>query len=1066
MLELNNVFKPTILGIFIIFVFCINPITNTAINENLNKDSESTPNLNSNLEKGSDYTQLSQRKLVEESQRQVANFENNEKFSLKSSLNEEYLNLSVNDLVTFIQSIYENFEFRDVARGTTSYHTTIAAMQTLSILKMTGLEEYIVPNEITTRTNIIDNLKLISPEGVSCSQITSEDKVCGYSIDKSQNTPSLSGTFGAIMSIKLLGNPGLILGTLSEFIVRWIINENLITNSTHTYFRDSSSNVDEISILDNYWAIASLELLGFNFNNNLSLVQDLVDTFQDLWVIDTGFFHFNDFDDGLSTLVKNYYATSALLSLNRSTSIDLPFWNNVINDLPKWIGEFQIDSGVYQGGFSTPPSISPNVVDTGAALAILSILNNSWSEINLTEAINFLLMNQYTSSSGSNSNFIGGWGLNNETYNSANPKVNTKSTFFAILGLFASDYLANITIASIETSFGRGSGDTTLLNHLIAGETPSSIFVIVHLTDDYSYSNLNLDKVNFTEWNINEDVEDRKLGNTYEYEFILEESASNNWTWGVHKVSAFYELKNFNLLSKSVFEFEAEIVVGPRFSFSFVNISTDEIKPGTEITSEITLDNATLDPDESGIQNFGNFSIEVYYPNGSSYPVTINNTLEIHKNTTTYWFNNTISDIDPLGEYYFNITILNNTDVFMRKTSFFVDDTIVFKSINGLIDSNEKITLYPGSNTDLILDLSYSNNKITSDVEATIYFLNYNTGKQIFSTNLIYQNTTVFKTNTSDKIPKELIMGDYNLTVNFVWKSPINTLSFNSTITNSTLPFVTIAGEVLVSSETFAPGDVVQLGDDINFTTKLLIKTPDAEIQIMDNFELRGTIYYQSEDNLIQTLSYEYLGSGYGVLYGKIRPNLKISSLDEKDYFLKVEYLMNSTSELHTAKDDQNKEFKFEFSLNAALSISNSIFIQGNDTTNKLYTPVIIIDFTVFNQLNNEFVGLLDLNGTITDEEGNVTILSNPIVPIESIDNSSYQIQIPTVNLAPGLYNISIFTINAVDDNHYLGSIMFGIIDEAIEGPEEFPIEIFLIFSLLIIAVATTYLRGKVIKDH
>jgi hypothetical protein len=576
-----------------------------------------------------------------------------------------------------------------------------------------------------------------------------------------------------------------------------------------------------------------------------------------------------------------------------------------------------------------------------------------------------------------------------------------------------------------------------------------------------------MEKVNSSlDWYVKDKPQVRKLENTYEYEFLFEESASNNWTWGVHKITAFYELKNFNLLSKNVFEFESELVVGPRFSFSFVNISTDNIKPGTEISGEINLDNTTIDPDESGIQNFGNFSVEIYYPNGSSYPVTINNTLEIHKNTTTYWINNTISDIAPLGEYLFNISIINNTDIFTRRISFFVNDTILFKSINGLIDSNEEIILYPSSNIDLTLDLSYTNNKITSDIDATVHFLNYHTGKQIFSTNLIYQNTTLFKTNTSDQIPTELIMGDYNLSVNFVWKSAVNPLSFDSTIINSTLPFVVISGEVLVFSETFVPGDVVQLGDDINFTTKLLIKTPDEEIQINDYFELRGTIYYQSEDNLIQTLNYEYLGSGYGVLYGKIRPNLKISSSDEKDYFLKVEYLMNSTFEFHTAKDDQNKGFKFEFSLNASLSISNIIFIQGNATTNKLYTPVVIIDFVVFNLLNNELVGLLDLNGTITDEEGNVTILRNPIIPIETEDNSSYQIQIPTVNLAPGSYNISIFTIDAVENNYYLGSIMLGIEDVAIEGQEEFPIEIFLVFSLLFIAIVVSFLRGKVIKDH
>ncbi|OLS22998.1 MAG: hypothetical protein HeimC3_26950 [Candidatus Heimdallarchaeota archaeon LC_3] len=1062
MLESSKVFKTTILGTLIIIIFCIGPVASTNINDNPVYKIDSTK-INNKVTTGI----LSEEKLESEGRNAQSNIPSQTPdklslFSLNSEISSFSRNLSIDGLVEYLEQVYEDLQFRDSPGPDLSYHTTVAAMQSLSILKMTGLEEYIIQDDFSTRDSVIKKFKYVTSQGLDCRGTSaSEDKECGYANENSVNLPTLSGTFGAILSIKLIGNPGDELGTNKKAITNWLLNETLISNSTHVYFQDPSIDSNTTSIVNTYWGISALELLDFNFTT--SFTQKVTATLLDNWRTRNEVSSFFDRDDGVSSLVKNYYGLSILLSLNRTNpaGFNETFWNEITSELPNWIANFETSSGIFRGGFQSPERNTPNIEDTGASLAILNIIGNSWSKINLTNSVNFILNNQFENT---NSPSHGGWGSNNNTYDSSNPKVNTRNTFYAVLGLYASNYLSNITEVIIETSFGRSQQDPDLINHIVSGESSTVFFLKVKLSDKYTYSNLELKDVTFSNWTITPPKGDIQNGDDFEYKYLLQDSDTNNWTWGKHLVSGSYKLKNFNLLPEKSIHFISEVVVQPFYNVTLLNIN-NTVKPGTNFTAQIILDNTTLNPNERNIQSFGNFTIELYYPNGSSTPVKYNSSIEINNNTLNYWFNDTIPDNAPLGIYYYNVSILNGTKFATVKYEITVNDEITLKSINGKIDDKDIIVTFPGEEINFTLDLSYSNNNMSSLTEAYVYFINNVTQQKLFSSELIYQNETLFRTNTSRLVPNQLIMGFYNISIDFVWKSKIG--DFNSTIRNSTLPVIEISGNPTLSSDLFLPGKVVQLGDDINFTSKLVVNTTSSIISIEESFELVGKIYYQTGEELIQKLSYEYLGNGYGRLFGKIIPNLRITSGNESDYYLKVEVLMNSTLEVVSVKNEKGNDYQFDFSLQADLKLTGVTFIQGNSTTNKAVTPVLIVNFNVTNILSNKLVGLLDLNGTFQLKGDNITkALENPIVPIEGNGLSSYQIQIPTENLEIGVYNISIFTVKAVEGRTFLGMFEIEIIHEVPPTPTDFPIEITVIFILLVIALIVTFLRGKIINKN
>ncbi|MFW9930235.1 MAG: hypothetical protein ACFFD1_12645, partial [Candidatus Thorarchaeota archaeon] len=935
------------------------------------------------------------------------------------------VNLSLANLKTYLDGIYEGFSFRDTPNPKLSYHSSLASVYALNILKMTGLDDYVVTS--SDKTSIINNYNYLNPNGEKCGSIpASNTKKCGFSVDNTVNNPSLAGTYGALLSISLLGNPANKLGAIKADVARWLLQDKLKVNSSFAAFIESNDMSNQTPIISSFFGIISSELLDIT---NSSLAIKFFNTIQSFWVKDTNFYRFYDYNDGVSTIEKNFYAIQTLLSLNRTSPglLNSTWWNQIKSNLSSWIKQYQVSEGNFFGSFKSPDVYQPNIVDTGSVLALYNILNASWAENNVSNAINFVLSSQFVSKSISTDASNGGWGFNNLTYNLSDPLVNTRNTYFAILGLYASGYLSEYTNVTIESDYGKSQTSKELSNHIIAGVTPSYLYIKATTIDGFTLTNLKFTNLVFSNWNISPLLK-VQLGNDFEYKYNLSYSPTNNWTWGIHYISGNYQINDYFSPINIKLNFKSLVVVQPSFNVLLVNFTNPYVKPGQEITGQINLDNKTLNPNNLTVSQFGNFSTLVFYPNGTSTPVSINNTQIIDGNVTKYYFNNTLPNDAPLGEYYFNISLNNGSNYATVIYPFMVNETVSILSLNGNSNPKNALNFYPGSSVNLTFNIAYSNDLMNPDAIGYIYFINNASKLKIFYTELLYKGDTSFQTNLSRKIPNQLLMGYYNLSIVFTWNSSLQTNSFNTTLTNSTLPYAIILGTPTIMSDQFNPGDIVQIGDNLNFTAKLVLNINGSMTNLDQKYELLGKIFYQTDDNIVLNLTYTYLSNGYGQLTGTLNPNLQTSIGSSKDYYLKIEFKMNSTLAYEIAKNQTGNDYVYQFALKGDFVLSSIDFIQGSSVTSKIETPVVIINFQIKNINNNKIIGFLELNGSLSIIGGNTsTPLENPIVPVEGTNTSFYQIQIPTQNLNITTYNISIFTVSSLKANTFLGNISLSI---------------------------------------
>jgi hypothetical protein len=330
-------------------------------------------------------------------------------------------------------------------------------------------------------------------------------------------------------------------------------------------------------------------------------------------------------------------------------------------------------------------------------------------------------------------------------------------------------------------------------------------------------------------------------------------------------------------------------------------------------------------------------------------------------------------------------------------------------------------------------------------------------GKRIFSTGLLYANNATFKTNASNLVPQELIMGAYNASIDLVWNSTFSNSVLNSTATNATLPQIFVKGEVLVSSSAiFLPGNDVYVGQKIQLLTGLVIETNNGTIPVNHSFLLSAGVYHSAGNTLLQNLSFQLFPNNTALLEGRLDSNLARSVNGSRDYYVKLEVMLNSTGAKTFVKSNTTSEYQQDFAIVGGITVlTESIqFISGGDPINPLKSSVIIINFQVIND-NNESVGYLNINATFKREGGNESLFDGQIVSLTGPTGSSYQITFETVNLVDGEYTIKLASLTAVEEGFPLGEIKFSIVREAVRE-EALPEEALVASGLFLIAVAST----------
>lgn len=992
-----------------------------------------------------------------------------------SSSNSNYLNnFSIDNLYTYLANIYDSasYTFKSTT-GSNNYATALTYMQALAILKMSGLENYILANGENEKFSIANNFNL------SANCVNSN--TCGFPIVQTQKSSSLSGTFGTLMTFYLLSLESslkIYAGQSSSYgpTMNYILSR-LFLNSTNSGFTESFDPIGSLPISSTYWGVESLALLQpiVHYAINNSVLNGIINTLKNQLYHQGNNYYFNDSTIGVSSILKSFYAVSILQALNNTYPTQFMGNNNATalftqlqTGLPDWLVSLQRTSGKFIGGLQAPESIQPNIIDTGAALAIFDMLNTSSTQFNVSNAIQFILRSQYNLQySAAN---IGGWGQNNATFlPNVTPDVNVENTFYAILGLYSSGYITANLHFSIETEYSRNNNNNYYNNSMIAGVAPASLYLKASLFNNTSFVNsftdLTFPLFHIDNWNITLNqtlIETVSTKQFFIYYFSLEANSSGlyNWTWGRHNAFIEFQLSNFTFLPNKPISLLSFVIVRPDFSVLLNNTNNFSPKPGGTINGVISLDNTTLNPNDLVIAptNFGVFQTDLIYPNGTSVPV---NTTTVNVNVTTYTFKTTLPVAIPLGDYNINVTLINGTTIFYSRQQFRVSDNIILSTITGT-KIGGLVTLYPGFPVNLKFGLAYATYTRMVNTSAYANFINNATKQQVFSVKLVYEGGIIYGTSSNAVVPKQLIMGLYNITINLIWPSSIVKTSFNSTVSNSTLQYVHIDGTVIPYRESLSPSSTISYGETLNFTTQLQIKANNTIIFVNQSYELAGEIYSSQSSTLIQTLTYSLSKNSTGQLIGRLDSNLLNSTNGNPYYYLVVKVRLNSTQTFISLQDvNSGHQYMKVFNLSGDLKIDkNSImFLTGGLTTNIVNTPVIIMNFNVINN-NNLTVAGLNLNATISFTLSNGTKINatfnNPIVAIENGGYRTYQIQISTASLKEGSYQLNIFTVKAIKPNTFIGSITFQIANTPIQPT--IPIENYIATLTLGFAVIITLL--------
>ena len=701
--------KPKTLGLFVLLLVCMQATTlianNTLVTQNISNDGKLTQNSGKTLNSQDSTANLNN---INTQASSVQNVLSSQQISSSNS-NNNTNSFSLDNLFAYMTYIYDGntHTFLSTTENV-SYTTALTDMEALAIIKMTGLENYLLLDQAGNKADIANNFQL--------AESSANTNICGYPIVQSQPNPSLAGTFGALMTFYLLNLSTELkifggIDTSYSSGMRYILSR-LFSNSTNSGFQETFDSPGSLPIASTYWGVEILALLHtvVQYSMNSSVFNGIINTLQDHLYQQGNIYYFNDSDVFISSIVKSFYAISILQTLNNtfpglfhnSTNAQTLF-AEVKTGLPNWLASLQTTKGAFVGALQAPESVQPNVIDTGAALAILDILNGSSQQFNVTLANKFLIASQYNGTYSPNDK--GGWGLNNATYlSNESPNVNVENTFYAILGLYSSGYITNNLHVSVESQYGQTHNNNYYNNSVIAGITPTTLFVKIKLFTNTvlinSFANVAFSTFQIPTWNttLNGTIRETVGSlNVYEYQINLLNDTQHqyNWTWGKHDALITFELSNFNyLLPQKNISAVSFVIVRPDFS---VLINNTNAKPGNTITGTITVNNATLNPENKNILpgNFGQFDTKLIYPNGTSIPVTTNATLTINNETLKYTFNTTLPSALPIGDYNINVTLVNGTTIFYSNQQFNVSDTFILTKIISTNISNGIITIYP-----------------------------------------------------------------------------------------------------------------------------------------------------------------------------------------------------------------------------------------------------------------------------------------------------------------------------------------------------------------------------------
>ncbi|MHA2295987.1 MAG: prenyltransferase/squalene oxidase repeat-containing protein [Candidatus Hodarchaeales archaeon] len=959
--------------------------------------------------------------------------------SSEAASNRSKLDLAA--LFTYLDVLYEP------AGGTVrnrdgGFTTTMGVYQLLSILKLTGMEKYLIPTE--SSEELIHSANLVS--------LKVENE--GYKITERVSIPSIAGTFGAIQSLQLMNEKE----KLDEItdngtLIPWMENERFISLAPQSGggFHEFDS---DLSFEANFMAITIYETLNESISE---LIKDNVTT----WIVSNwkdGYF--DDPSEELSHIVETWLAVKCLTMLNKSGDIVPPELVGFKESILDWLNGLLIESGPFAGSFTT--NVNGTVIETATALATMTLLENlGQSRANLNQTTKFFLDSQFLSDETSSD--YGGFSNNNLTHDDPVERyfVSMKYSYHAILGLYLTGHLFNNTDLefTVETKYSRDSGSTYAKNEILQG-TSTDFFVSVTSLDYKTFTGLEMNITGpDTTWNITRDISElmilKEQTNLYEYKFMLQ---NHSWDIGTYELVGNYSLKNFTLLSVKPRSFTINVSV--RLGIELLLNTTGEILPGEAINLKILAHNGSEDHDNYMNITKGTLNLTWFMPNTTQMLIVTRN-ITFPQNYSD--FNLTIPENAELGRWKIQVVHYNSTsgiEIIYSRTNITLEvrTEVRLTSISGVLSTN------PGKNYHIDLTFAYKNGTFPRHVNATCFFENNATQVVMFNTTVepVTQNQGKFSLNSTDSIPKKLLFGHYNISVRISWNLT-STEYYTISVRNETLPMLQITGNVVLTDNDDFP-EIVTPGQLITFKTNVSILTPLNETYtVEENLTLKaniinstGTIHQITVPTILES------GTGYNYTFN-LNPNLERGSYS---FELKVLIEINNSYVPILASNEQDLGI-FNFTLEGNLqlgeveftnlaSIKNENYYQINITENG---TTAIVNFKVVTGNPEYYVSGLALFANITSED---SIERLPAIAAAT-ESDIYQLIIPLSDKEIGNYTIEIFTVSALVENTLVGDFELGLYKPVNDQPvpPELLVAYFLAGVMILATAINIYMRSK-----
>lgn len=919
------------------------------------------------------------------------------------------------NLYNYLARHYSSSEyaFRDID----GFYTTIATYNAFMILKMTGLERYIVTDEALIYSQNLKNLRA--------------DDLRGFAIQDSLE-PSLTGTFNVLSILELINRADFISNNRNS---SYYIKEDCLTviNDDQITFKEVTE--EEPSLESTYYGLKSLEILDSQLedSNLVKVANYIASTWQDSY--------FEDKTDN-NSLMDSWFAIFSLEII--ADHIDLGTTEippDYRTEFISWLFQQQDD---LNGGFGINNATS---YETGAALSILRKLNSLNDPLlDQEKAVNLILSSQFNNDTLYDG--YGGFSPTNETHFDDYHFVTTETSFWSSLGLYSVDYFINSSTIVVETDYFRSSITKAEKYDLIQGEE-ANIYIRIMYNNSYSFTAGILD-LDAPSWNITtpETLEEKNL-NVYFYKYEVNVNGTD-WSLGNHSFSVSFEQRNISFFESTKRDYEFNLSV--RLDLSF-NYPTDEnndgrLSPGEEISFNIRATNKTLN-EEIVYHPYGNITVTLFDPQGEE--VSLLQTVYIWpENENNTFINVTLPAQIHLGQFSIKIVHSNNSIILSTsEMQLTINDEVYL----GIIGGNR--VLYPGKSYTLNLTYYYKySHKFPTDANISIGFVSSVNSETIFVEKLT-RSLLSYIIAPQITVPNRMIMGEYNISSTVYWKRADGTYFTNpKDAINNTLKTVTVVGlPVILEDENnvmhpFDERTEVYYGESINVTVKIGILLPNDEvINVNESIKFRAEIINRTSKISLQFIDSELVDNETVRFLGEINSNL----IPADDYSFRTQVYSRYNNSYISLYDNRTNGL---FIVNISISGTLQLEVFEIPTYNPANTSVVILSAKVLCVESDNYVSGLKLQAGIKKQGVNE---SQTIYGV-NIDNSSYQIIIPISQLDDGIYTISI--IREIDNN-IIGS--FEIELNTVTKIEEIPIVSYLILILstvfIVLVIYNLYIR-------